>query len=170
MPPPKPSVAPQSSAPKASAKQEELLDAIKQGDETAVSAIIALGVAPTFFTSATTPLITAVENNASHLLKVLAEAGADVNAACGNGNTPLRAAIMAGDADSIVGLLKLGADVNLATQRGTPLIAAATLGDCDILTTLLDEGADIHYEAKDGSTALIAAVRENKKEVSIAVT
>lgn len=150
-------------------KQEELLEAVRQGDEANINAIINLGVSPNRASASSSPLIIAAEHGndpekTASLMKLLVEAGADPNLATSNRNTALRAGIQAADAAAVQALLALGADPNLSTARGSPLAAASATGDCDIISTLLEAGADLGYEAKDGTTALLAAVRENRQQ------
>lgn len=68
--------------------------------------------------------------------------GADPDASGGDGSTPLRCAVMAGNHDAVGALLAAGADPNASDFAGnTPLHYAAVLGDAETTGLLLDAGA-----------------------------
>jgi ankyrin repeat protein len=81
------------------------------------------------------------------VIAVLLAKGADVKAATGDAATPLHAATLVGDAESVRLLLAAGADPNAKDAHGeTPLhfavSAAANRGDVEAVKVLLEHGAD----------------------------
>lgn len=85
-------------------------------------------------------------------VRLLAEAGANINARDENGNTPLHETFLD---DVVEELIKLGANVNARNDDGeTPLLA--TVSD-DVAVILLKHGADPYIRNKKGQNALDAA-------------
>jgi uncharacterized protein len=125
-----------------------------------------------------TPLMWAAAEGNGDAMKVLIEAGADVNARSSiinwerqrteeprdkwlppGGLTPLLFAARDGKIASAKVLLDHGADINLVDpDRHTPLIIALSSGHFDVAGLLIERGADVNMEDKVGQTALYAAV------------
>lgn len=82
----------------------------------------------------------------ARMVRLLIDAGADVNARSAVDRTPLLlACTFAGNLDSVQALLDGGARIDVADGRGwTPLIVAARTGDMAMLQRLLDSGVDIN--------------------------
>ena len=94
-------------------------------------------------------------------------AGADVNAAQGDGTTPLIWAVYKVDAELVATLLKHGANPNLANKYGSsPLAEAVKIADARITKQLLDAGADVESPNADGQSALMLAARTGALEVA----
>jgi ankyrin repeat protein len=86
--------------------------------------------------------------------------GADVNAAQGDGTTPLHWAVYKIDAELVTELLKRGAEPNVINNYGSsPLAEAVKVADLELVTILLDAGADLEAPNQDGQTALMLAAR-----------
>lgn len=119
-----------------------IVAALRQGDETLAMDLVQRG-APVAAAEGTAPLVTAVASGANdELLDVMLAAGADVNAADGTGETPLVAAVAAGDARLVALLLAKGARVDVAGADGfSPLQLATDSGESHIAEMLRQAGA-----------------------------
>lgn len=107
-----------------------------------------------------TPLMWAARYDARQAMRVLIDAGANVNARdASNRWTPLLHAIHRQHPDVVTLLLAHGADPNLATPEGiTPLMMAADDATPAIARALLAHGADPRVEGPGGGTAFTQAV------------
>jgi ankyrin repeat protein len=93
-------------------------------------------------------------------VRQLLASGAEVNAADGDGTTPLHWAVWAGDPATVDALLGAGALATAANAFGvTPIYTAAEQGNVPILRRLLDAGAPVDTVDGAGDTVLMAAVR-----------
>jgi ankyrin repeat protein len=82
-------------------------------------------------------------------VRLLAEAGADVNARDNDGNTPLHTTSFLDVAEE---LLKLGADVNARNNDGeTPIF---TTGNDDVIVLFIEHGADLTIRNNAGRTVM----------------
>ena len=116
-------------------------------------------------------LYTAIEKGDVEMVRLLVEAGADINAAEGfGGNTPLHEAVEQGDAEIVKILVAAGADVHAEGYFDrTPLTLAAEEGATEILQILLGSDADTSTDGEDkeaastpsvGSEALYTAIEK----------
>jgi ankyrin repeat protein len=112
----------------------------------------------------TTPLMYAAAVGSLDAMKLLIEAGADVNAKNAFDATALMWA--AGDIDKVRLLLSKGADVKAKSKIGrTPLLLAAFHdGASEIVRLMIDHGADVMARDKDGTSGLEAAASVNDSE------
>ena len=96
------------------------------------------------------------------VIKLLLDAGTDVNATDRGGRTALKLAQQGalGNAASITKLLlDAGADVNVASDSGqTPLLGAAAYGEVESVKLLLAAGADVNALDEKNRTPLIWAI------------
>lgn len=91
-------------------------------------------------------------------VRLLLEAGADVDGSDAEGRTALRAAAWGGHEEILLTLLRHDAQVDKADREGrTPLIAAAFMGHREAVEILLDAGAEVDLADSDGRTALSVA-------------
>ncbi len=109
-----------------------------------------------------TALIWAARSGSVDALRVLLDAGADVNLPGSSGDnwdaTPLQHAILARQAGAVALLLNRGADPNRGGGSLSPLFLAAGDTDPAMLKLLLAHGADPSVENQDGYTPLSLAV------------
>ena len=93
------------------------------------------------------------------VVKSLLKQGADVNAAQGDGTTPLHWAARRGDVELAQMLIYAGANVRATTRLGgwTPLLMAAQLGHPKMIETLLNAGSDLKTTTAFGATPLMLA-------------
>ncbi|XP_037646230.1 ankyrin repeat domain-containing protein 50 [Sebastes umbrosus] len=91
-------------------------------------------------------------------VRLLLDAGADVDGCDAEGRTALRAAAWGGHEEIVLTLLDYGARVDKADSKGrTPLIAAAYMGHHEAVEILLDHNAEVNLADGDGRTALSVA-------------
>jgi len=76
--------------------------------------------------------------------------------------TPLSTAIQSSQWDKVAMLVSMGADVH--ANGGLFLTDVAVRGPVDIVTTLLDHGVDVNARGALGETALLAAVRAQRRD------
>jgi ankyrin repeat protein len=112
----------------------------------------------------TTPMMQAAAIGSLQAVKLLIDAGADVNARNGLDLTPL--IYGAFETEKVKLLVAAGADVNAKSKAGrTPLIAAATRPNAaESVRLLLSKGADSNATEPTGSNALTQAARSNDLE------
>ena len=102
----------------------------------------------------------ACERGCEETVKLLIEAGADVNMS-NDGTAALRCAAEVGSFTSMKLLLEAGADVNAATPRKcTVLMTAAAFQHDQCVKILIDSGADVNSIDTNNSTAMIQACSE----------
>ncbi|XP_014273584.1 ankyrin repeat domain-containing protein 50 [Halyomorpha halys] len=105
-----------------------------------------------------TPLNLAARLGLAPIVKVLLDAGADVDHADCDGWTALRAAAWGGHTQVVELVLAAGATVDSCDRdQRTALRAAAWGGHADIVSLLLEAKADVNRTDCEGRTALIAA-------------
>lgn len=116
-----------------------------------------------------TPLIVTASspNHDSDSLKLLIEAGADVNASSLT-TTPLLAAVNREWVEGVQILLAAGADPNMVKRESgyTALHVASTYGLESIVALLLERGADVECENGNGKTALCLAREWHEKGIA----
>jgi ankyrin repeat protein len=117
----------------------------------------ALLIAATYQYSGYTP-----EDARAECVRLLAKAGANINAQWEDGNTPLH---KPRDKNVTAALIELGADVNARNNDGeTPLF---TTEDIESIPLLLRHGADPTLRNKDGKTALEATEKNQPKHEAL---
>src|SRR5450432_1865101 len=85
-------------------------------------------------------------------------AAADVNAAQGDGTTPLHWAVYKIDADLVRALIERGAKPDVVNSYGSsPLAEAAKVGNARLAGMLLDAGSNAEVPNQEGQTALMLA-------------
>ncbi|CAM9242574.1 unnamed protein product, partial [Ectocarpus sp. 8 AP-2014] len=110
-----------------------------------------------------TPLRLAVRenHNKAAAIRVLLEAGADIEGWCVTGRTPLHGAAMFGSCAAMLTLLQLGAKVNSKNDEGiTPLCSACFFGNHDAAGLLLRWGADETAVNSEGETVVSMVMQQ----------
>ncbi|HKT26769.1 ankyrin repeat domain-containing protein [Dyella sp.] len=140
-------------------RDDDLIQAAKQGADTAVRRLLELGF-PVDARDAqgATPLLHACGAGHRDVAAALIDAGADIAASASNGMTPLAAAVAARRDALVALLLERGAAVDQRLpNEATALMIAAVQGYPDIAERLLDAGADANAVDARGHSALHAA-------------
>ena len=90
----------------------------------------------------------------------------DVNAADGEGTTPLHWSVWADNLTIADELIRAGARVTAANAFGvTPVYLAAEHGNAAMVRRLLDAGASVNTADQTGDTILMAAIRSRSRDV-----
>jgi hypothetical protein len=116
-----------------------------------------------------TPLHLAAFSGVPAAVQLLLDRSVDVQARSRNKfkNTPLQAALLAGQLATVKQLLAAGADPLVRQSHGfTPLQEASLLGRRDLVDALLTAGAELNSRADDGRTALTEALRGKHTELA----
>ena len=112
-------------------------------------------------------LADAIENGRRDAALDLVAQGADVNAAQGDGTTPLHWASYQLDTDLVQRLIAKGATANTANRYGaSPLGEAAKAANAEIAALLIKAGADVDAANGDGETPLMLAAKAGATEVA----
>jgi ankyrin repeat protein len=110
-------------------------------------------------------LVEAVKGGDMAAVRTLLAARVDVNAAEGDGTTPLHWAVNRDDLPTVDLLIRAGANVQAANRYGvTPLRLACINGNGAIVERLLRAGADPDTAMPDGETALMTAARTGRAD------
>src|SRR5882724_3735307 len=99
-------------------------------------------------------------------LKMIAT-GADVNAAQGDGTTPLHWAVYKVDVDLARALIERGAKPDVVNNYGSsPLAEAAKVANARLVELLLNAGSNVEMPNQEGQTALMLAARAGSVAVA----
>ncbi|HVS15288.1 MAG TPA: ankyrin repeat domain-containing protein [Thermoanaerobaculia bacterium] len=125
----------------------------------ALVALVALAPAAARAADPSTPVADAAMAGDRATVRALLAAGADPNAAQGDGLTALHWAATNGDAELAEMLLWAGARLDAKTRNGafTPLLVAARAGRAAVVEVLLARGAPPDQATATGATALMLA-------------
>lgn len=105
-----------------------------------------------------TPLMIACQDGNHDAIRILIEAGADINAQDCRGESALMIACKNEDFRTVSVLINAGANVDLQTDYGNTALMFIANKNCDnILKILLKSNADIEIKNERGRTALIIA-------------
>ncbi|MBQ4100528.1 MAG: ankyrin repeat domain-containing protein [Oscillospiraceae bacterium] len=100
------------------------------------------------------PIYTAIENDNMDAVLILVGCGAKVNIADETYSTPLSYSAKLGKTNIYDLLIKLGADKEMADNKGKTPIFYATLNGLDMLKKMMNDGAVIYKTANDGTNLL----------------
>lgn len=118
--------------------------------------------------SGETAVLAATRNGNKEILKLLKDAGANLNQSNVEGTTPLIFATSQKNKELLDYLISLGADINQLGQLGkTPLIYALDSKDYDFAKYLLDKGANPNIHAKGLDSPLQIAVSTDNANVPL---
>ena len=114
----------------------------------------------------TPALVTAAAHGKVNAVRILAGAGADINARDANQRTPLLAASAAGHAATVIALLPYQPDLDATDGQGmTALMHTCVHGHQTAARLLLAKGANAGISTADGSTARQLAVRHGHHDI-----
>ncbi|CAB1106640.1 unnamed protein product [Ectocarpus sp. CCAP 1310/34] len=145
-----------------------------EGQEGMMKELLDAGANPTLTTvEGNTALHTAAQwgNAREPVLKMLISAGAEIDARCTKGYTPLKLAAWKGTVEAVKTLLEAGADVLANDYTGHNILSGAYHNNNDakidkIIQLLLDAGADPDTTDPDGQhPPLLLAVHANKPKM-----
>jgi ankyrin repeat protein len=145
---------------------QQLVHAIEECDTDKISLL--LKTAPDFdITLLNDKIIWAAKEGRIEILKLLIDAGGNVNAKNEDGLTALMWASAKGYADIVMFLINAGADVNTESCSGwTALMSAADRGSLNVVKILVEKSADIHKTTHEGGmTALMEAAISGQLDV-----
>ena len=153
-------------AARAQATGTPFYQAIRNNEISALRELIRTSGVDTRDRRGTTPLMYAAAVGSQDAMKLLLEAGADVNAKNAFDATALMWA--AGDIGKVRLLLAKGADVNARSKIGrTPLLIAALHdGASEAVRLMIDKGADVSAHDRDGISVLEAAATVNNADTA----
>ena len=152
----------------ASAADARLIQAVRNGDATAVRELLGRDADVNARQGdGATALHWAAHLNDLETADLLIRSGAAVNATNDLGVTPLWVATTAGSAAMVAKLLEAHGDPDIAPDTGgTPLMIAARQGNLAAARSLLAHGADVNAkESAQGQTALMWAVAQHRPRV-----
>lgn len=142
--------------------------AFKGAYHTCVNLLLAAGCNPNISSSSLmTPLHVAVNKGDVYLVKKLISSGANVNAICDQGTSPLCHALKSQyiNAAIITSLLEANADTNFKMNERPLLHIAIHRCDDRIIETFVKCGANVNSQDSSGLTSLWVAVEENNIKV-----
>lgn len=135
-----------------------LINAVEQGDTTLTARLLTAGADPDgcAYSLRAVPLTRALH---PQMVKLLIDAGADVDAVDAVGTTPLSHAAALGNRESVRLLLQAGADPTPAAPATPPLVDVNNVGMAGML---IQAGASVNQASGTGTTPLMrAAARGN---------
>ena len=149
-------------------KQEEFLTACENGDENSISLSLKQGLDPNFEYNETTPLNQAIKGNHPHLVKLLIDAGANVNFPVSNKETAILISAWFGNVDILKTLIDHGANpFELDRANNSVISRASEYTNATFLKTLIEVGGKSfdYCGGQSGWTPLIHAAYKGKTDI-----
>jgi ankyrin repeat protein len=120
-----------------------------------------------------TPLVLAAALGQAGVVSSLLQLGADPNDRDGDGITPLVAAVIAGDLESVEHLLAAGVDTQARPKMWPNVLHLSILhgGGSEIVKRLISAGCDVNDDGRDGvSTLELAVISGDVRVVELVLT
>ena len=148
---------------------ESLHEAAKKGDLDQINRLLETGAtADVMDENSNTPLYVAVGQGHKDVVELLILKGANVNAVCWLGYTPLHWAVAAlgGQTELAELLVAKGASIDAVDHKGkTPLSHAAKIGHTELAELLIAKGANVNAIDNKGRTPLDWAAYSRHKDL-----
>lgn len=144
------------------------VETVKAGDCMLGGIYMEAGYSPSARDQNGVPLICwAARSRKLPMIKLLMQAGADINAVSDDRNgTALIDAVSEDDYECVSFLLQYNPDLEVESKNGqTALTIASGHNNADIVRLLVEKGADIHKKDKLGMSALTYAKLQNSSEI-----
>jgi uncharacterized protein len=148
--------------------EEAFCETVREGEVKAVRLFLEAGYSPNIRDKNGVPVLSlAVRNQHGSVVKMLIQAGADVNVISDDrGNTPLMDAAAVGSLEFLGELVDAGADTDVASKNGqTALILAVGQNALPLVERLVAAGADAAIEDNLGMSAAKYAKLFNQSEI-----
>lgn len=147
---------------------EQLLEAVKANNVTAVQAALTQGISPDagdIYSGFALSYAAGTGN--LEIMRLLLEHGATVDITADEGYTPLMEATVNQHMAAVQLLLEANADPNIVSAGQTPLAVAVTLNNIELAQLLLAGGADISLPSQGQSVLQIAEAEGNSAMVNL---
>ncbi|XP_018907926.2 uncharacterized protein [Bemisia tabaci] len=112
-----------------------------------------------------TPIFLAIFNENLRIVKMMVQAGADLNVKAKFNMTPLCCAVETGNINMVTRLLDLGANIEAKDEKNNSLVhTAASCGLPEMIKFLIERGLSVNCRNDNDETPLHKAVRNEQKE------
>lgn len=139
--------------------QQALWAACFTKDTQKVAELLGKGISPNFYHTGQTPLVTACEQGAVEIVRLLLASHAEVSTANRCGNLPFFLACIKGHLEIVQQLRPHIADIDATDRKGcTPLMFACSEGHANVVTYLMSQGASPSKVGPGGGDALQCAI------------
>ena len=150
-------------------KNVQLLDAVKQGDETRVKQLLAEGANPNILNvEKVSVLKIAARNGSTQIVKLLLESGANPSSSDEEWSA-LRGAAYNGYVEIVRLLIEAGAEINVTPKASMPIlvyvIGKNEPASFEVIQELVKHGADLNASSHQGITPMLMAAMRNRKDI-----
>ncbi len=143
----------------------QLLRAVNLNDAKEAEAWLAKGANPNYAPDQKPLLNLAAQGGYTHIVQILIDAKADLNARDDNAETAVMRAAESEKPEALSLLVKGKAALDVQNARGeTALIMAATNHNPAMVKSLVEGGADVALKTAEGNTAVMSAALTNASE------